>query len=425
MGRHSGESECPPPWRRYLRGRRWDRWLLALYVVTVLAIVLHQGAVGVDNNFTIFRAAFRHLAAGQDLYADYPSEQGDEFKYSPTFALLFAPFSRTPVLVALLLWNSLNALLLFYAVRRLLPGRDGTIALALVYLEVVRATQRAQANALVAALMILGYLALERRRQLAGVLAIALGTFVKIFPIAALALAIFHARRVRVALAFAAAIVAGAALPLLVTSPSHLAAQYARWYAIEGRDAFASAQGGGGAGLYGGVMYQLRLWLGVQWPNWPIQLVGLIVQLAPLARRQHWSDPDFRLRYLCSLLVFVVIFNHQVESPSFVIAVTGIAVWFASSARRPLDVALMALTLLIVSVSSTELVPHWLQRDVFVKYRLKTVPCALVWLVMQAELLGLRRRSHRPGGGENPQADVGAPYGSTATSDASAWPGWR
>lgn len=381
--------------REQFRAYRWDRWLLALYVVTVLAIVIYQGAFGMDNNFAVFRASFRHLAAGQDLYADYAFEYSDKFKYSPTFALLFAPFSRMPVLVALLLWNLLNALLLFYAVRRLLPGRDAATALALVYLEVVRATQRAQANALVAALMILAYIAFERRRQMTAVLAIAIGAFVKIFPMAALALAVFHARRGRVALAFAAAIVVGALLPLLVTSPSGLAAQYASWYAIEGRDALASARGGGGAGLYGGVMYQIRLWLGVNWPNWPIQLVGVIVQLAPLARRRCWSDTDFRLRYLCSLLVFVVIFNHQAESPSFVIAVTGIAVWFVTSARRPLDVALMALTLLIVSISSTELVPHALQRDVFVQYRLKTVPCVLVWLVMQAELLGLRRRVRR------------------------------
>ena len=367
--------------REQFRAYRWDRWLLALYVVTVLAIVIYQGAFEMDNNFAVFRASFRHLAAGQDLYADYPFEYADEFKYSPTFALLFAPFSLMPVLVALLLWNLLNVLLLFFAVRRLLPGRDGTAALALVYLEVVRTTQRAQANALVAALMVLAYLALEQRRQLAAVVAIAIGTFVKIFPIA------------------------GALLPLLVTSPSGLAAQYASWHAIEGRDALASG-GGGGAGLYGGVMYQLRLWLGVNWPNWPIQLVGVIAQLAPLARRRCWSDADFRLRYLCSLLVFVVIFNHQAESPSFVIAVTGIAVWFVTSERGPLEVALMALTLLIVSVSSTEIVPHALQRDVFVQYRLKTVPCVLAWLVMQAELLGLRRGSRRPGG-ETDQSRTG------------------
>ena len=397
-------SVSPGPDRNDFRG---TIWLLALYVLTVLVIVLHQRLVGVDNNFTVYRAAFRHLAAGQNLYADYPSEHGDLFKYSPTFALLFAPFSQAPVFIGLLLWNSLNALLLFYAVRRLLPGRDGTIALALIYLEVVRTTQRAQANALVAALIIIAYLAFERRREVTGDLAIALGTFVKIFPVAALAFAVFHERRWRVALAFVAGIVVGAGLPLLVTSPSLLAAQYGWWFALEGRDALASAQGGG-AGLYGGVMYQLRFWLGVEWPNWPIQLVGVILQLAPLARRQCWNDPDFRLRYLCSLLVFVVIFNHQVESPSFVIAVTGIAVWFASGARRPLDVALMVLTLLIVSVSSTELVPEWLQRDVFVKYRLKTVPCALVWLVMEAELLGLRRRSHRAERADVSQAIVGA-----------------
>ncbi len=376
-------------WRDYIRGRSWDSWLLILYVVTVLAIVAYQGAFAMDNNFAVFRGSFRHLAAGRDLYADYPFEHADEFKYSPTFALLFAPFSFLPVLLALLLWNLLNACFLFYAVRELLPGRAGVIVLALVYLEVVRATQRAQANALVAALMIVAYLALERRRLAAAAAAIAMGTFVKIFPIAGFALVIFYSGRRRVALLFAAALIIGVLLPLIVTSPSSLAAQYASWYAIEGRDAL-DIGGGSGAGLYGGVMFQLRLWLGVNWPNWPIQLVGVIAQLVPLSRWRCWSDADFRLRYLCSLLVFVVIFNHQAESPSFVIAMTGIAVWFATSARRPFDVILLAFTLLVVSVSSTELMPHALQRDLFVRYRLKTVPCILAWLVMHAEMLGLR-----------------------------------
>lgn len=376
----------------WLHGRRWDRWIIALYAATVLAIVIHQGATRVDNNFMIYRAAFRHLVAGQRLYADYPTEHTDKFKYSPTFALLFAPFSQMRVLIALLLWDSLSVFLLIYAVRKLLPGREGMVALALVYLEVVRSTQRAQANALVAALMILAYIAVERRRQLTAAIAIALGGFVKIFPIAVLLVAIFHPRRLRMALAFAAVVIVGAALPLLVTSPAALLSQYGAWYALEARDAFASGQGGSGAGVYGGAMYQLQLWLGVKWANWPIQLFGVVIQVTPLLRRRWWSDPDFRLSYLCSLLVFVVIFNHQVESPSFVIAVTGIAVWFASSARMRFDVALMALTILIVSVSSTELVPHWLQRDLFAQYRLKTVPCALVWLVMLAELLGLRPR---------------------------------
>ena len=45
---------------------------------------------------------------------------------------------------------------------------------------------------------------------------------------------------------------------------------------------------------------------------------------------RRWGDADFRLRFLCSLLVFLVIFNHRSESPSFVIAMAGIAIWFVS-----------------------------------------------------------------------------------------------
>ena len=180
--------------------------------------------------------------------------------------------------------------------------------------------------------------------------AVVAGTFIKLFPMAAIVLAVFHRRRARMMLIVAPLAVGGLLLPLLVTSPSVLAAQYASWYRLEMIDAHASASGGA-AGLYGGVMYQIRALLGVSWPNWPIQLAGTLVLLAPLVRVRCWSDTRFRLRFLCSLLVFVVIFNHQVESPSFVIAVTGIAIWFVTSERTALDVALMVGTLLVVSLS--------------------------------------------------------------------------
>jgi hypothetical protein len=388
--------------------RRLDRILLALYATTVLAIVVHQGLTHVDTNFAIFRASFRHLAAGQDLYAPYAGEQVDRFKYSPVFALLFAPFALLPTMIALAAWNGLNVFMFVHAVRRLLSGAAATLVLALVYLEVVRTTERAQSNALVAALIILAFVCMEEKRVLSAAAATTTGAFVKIFPGSALLFAVLHERRTRTLLVTLLSGVACVALPLLVTSPSALAAQYASWFRLELSDAPASAMGGG-AGLYGGVMYQLRQWLGVAWPNWPIQLAGTVLLLAPLGRVRCWSDRRFRVRFLCSVLVFVVIFNHQVESPSFVIAVVGIAIWFVTSERTKLDVALMAITILVVSVSSTELMPHAWQREFFVRYRLKTVPCLLVWLVIQAELLGLRRSSPSGKCAEVREADVATP----------------
>ena len=110
-----------------------------------------------SGNFEIFRAASRHLLTGQDLYAEYPAEHTDRFKYSPTFALLFEPLAWIPWPVALFLWSALNALALFVAVVRVLPGRRGLLAMALLVLEVLRGMQNAQSNALVAALIVLSF----------------------------------------------------------------------------------------------------------------------------------------------------------------------------------------------------------------------------------------------------------------------------
>jgi hypothetical protein len=366
-------------------------WLLALYIVTIIVVAIGKayGHRGPDNNFLIFRWSFLNLVSGHDMYAAQPQHHTDLYKYSPSFAVLFAPFALIPFSISLALWDALNALLLFHAVDRLLPSREAAIALALIYLEVLRSMQRSQSNSLVAALVILAFLAFERRKQVGAALSIAIGAVVKIFPLAALALAIFYGRRVRFALLMVAAMALVLALPLLVVSPAELAAQYQSWRAVEAADAL-SVGGGGGGGLYGGVMQQLRLIFGVSWPNWPVQLAGTVLLLLPLARWRNWSDAGFRLRFLCALLVYMVIFNHQSESPSFVIAVTGIAIWFVTTPRTWWHTTVLVLTILVVSISSTDITPRSWQRDFFVHYRLKTIPCTMAWLTMMWELLAYR-----------------------------------
>src|SRR6476661_5798067 len=270
-------------------------WLLALYIVTIIVVAIGKayGHRGPDNNFLVFRWSFVNLASGHDMYAAQPQHHADLYKYSPSFALLFAPFALIPFSISLALWDALNALLLFYAVDRLLPSRAAAMALALIYLEVLRSMQRSQSNSLVTALVILAFLAFEHRRQLGAAMAIAIGAAVKIFPLAALALALFYPRRWRFALLMVAAMLVVLALPLLVVSPAGLAAQYQSWRAVEAVDAL-SVGGGGGGGLYGGVMQQLRLIFGVSWPNWPVQLAGTLLLLSPLARTRNWNDFDFR-----------------------------------------------------------------------------------------------------------------------------------
>ena len=114
--------------------------------------------------------------------------------------------------------------------------------------------------------------------------------------------------------------------------------------------------------------------------------------LLPLAvARARWPERAFRLRFLASLLIYMVIFNHQAESPSFVIAMTGIAIWFLAAERGRADLALLVGALLFTSVASSDLTPHAIRIGVVRAYGVKAMPSIVVWLVLQAELLGLRR----------------------------------
>src|SRR6476661_1870010 len=173
-------------------------WLLALYIVTIIVVAIGKayGHRGPDNNFLVFRWSFLNLAGGHDMYASQPQHHADLYKYSPSFAVLFAPFALIPFSIALGLWDALNSLLLFFAVERLLPSRQAAVTLAI-------------------------------------------GAAVKIFPLAALALAIFYPRRIRFALLMVLAMAVVLALPLLVASPATLAAQYHSWRAVESVDALS------------------------------------------------------------------------------------------------------------------------------------------------------------------------------------------
>jgi len=368
---------------------RARRWLLALYATSAVLVTIQKGVLTHSNNFAVFRWAAVNLLAGTDLYAAHPGQHVDFYKYSPTFALLFLPFAWLPFALALLAWNLLNALLFYYAVLRLLPGRPGVSALALVYLELLLSMQYTQSNALVTASLILAFLAFERGRQLGAAAWIALGTFIKLFPLAGVALAVFHPRRGRFALILAGLAVALAALPLVVVSPDALAAQYRSWRAIEAADTLNRGYS---------LMQYLYMWFGADWPNWPVQLAGTVLLLLPLALgRRRWREYHFRLRFFCSLLVYVVLFNHQSETATFVIAFTGIAIWYVSSERTAWRTAVVAAMLLAMLLHDVEIVPLWVKDQIFVPHRLKGIPCVVAWFAIQVELFATALRSESAG----------------------------
>jgi hypothetical protein len=340
------------------------------------------------NNFLVFRLAFVHLVEGRNLYLDFPGEHFDNFLYSPTFAVLMAPFSVLPIAPSLVLWNVVNALVMVAGIRSL-PGLDGR-ARALfawfILLEFVGAAQNSQTNPAIVGLLLLAFASAERRRAWAAGLLLALAGYVKIFPLAAGLLFLVYPQRVRLVLWTAAWMVALAALPLVFVSPEQLAWQYGNWWRLHTTSTHASGIGLSMAGI-------LQSWFGLEPPRPLLLGLGSLAMLLPLTNPGAFTRLPFRAAFLGAILMWMIAFNHLSESPTFVIAMAGIALWYFSQERTPAHQALLWFAFLLVSVSYSELVPGSFRDRFIVPYALKALPVVVIWAVAVAELTLRRRRA--------------------------------
>jgi hypothetical protein len=366
--------------------------VLAVYCVAALIAAIIKLAPGPFEqngihyqplqNFAIFRNSFYHLIHHQNLYAQFDFEQWDFYRYSPAFALLFAPFALLPYAIGAVLWNLLNATSLYWAVRWVpsLDDRQKMLALWFMFLAMLNSVANAQSNALVAALMIFAWSAHERDKPDAPALLIVLATFIKLFGIFAL-LPCLLGRRRRPLLVFTTLWAAMFALaPLFVVTFNELGLLYRNWYAT--LVAFNQAR------LGISVMGFLKAWLHLAPPSNYVVAAGVVILIATSLLNRHQ-----RILVMASVLIFVTIFNYAAESPSYIIAVAGVALWYFSQPRTPVNLALLAATFLLTMLSSTDLIPRTFRHEFLEPYVVKVLPCLAVWLKIGTEPLFARSRS--------------------------------
>ena len=333
------------------------------------------------NNYIIFRQAFFHLVGQQDLYSQYLAEHWDYFRYSPSFALAFGVFAWMPDLAGLLLWNTLNACALFLGWVAL-PVRDERLRLAsawFVVVELMTALQNAQSNVLIAGLLLLAFACLERRRTALASLLIVAAAFIKLFGLVAFSLFLLYPEKKKFILFSALWGSLVALLPLIVVSPGQLLHLYASWWMQLSMD-YASSSGLS-------VMGSLESWFRISPPKNVVVLCGIALFCLPLTRIWRYRDFHFRLLFLCSVLVWVVIFNHKAESSTYIIAMCGVALWFFSQEAHVLNVVLVSLAFVFTSLSPTDVFPRSLSAAFFVPYAIKAVPCILIWFKITYDLM--------------------------------------
>jgi len=340
------------------------------------------------NNYVIFTQSFFHLLADKDLYILYPTEHWDLYKYSPTFALFFGVFAYLPDLVGLSIWNALNAVVLFAGVMALpkLSDKQKSLVLVVLVLELMTSLQNAQSNAMMAGLMIWAFAALERRHYLAATFFIMATVYIKIFGLVAMAMFLFYPRKDKLALYSALWAIVLFVLPLVVVDWQQLVFLYQSWLHLLQDDHSAS---------FGfSVMGWLYTWFGISADKLVVLGTGVLLFCLPLLRFNLYQNFNYRIFTLCSVLIWVIIFNHKAESATFVIAMSGIAIWFFAQDFRRENLVLLILAIVFTSLSPTDLFPKFIRKGVLEPYVVKVVPCILIWAKIIWDMLKLQPMPH-------------------------------
>ena len=368
--------------------------LLAYLLITVIAtsqgllagpkVYVPGGRPYIDyNNFRIFKFSFFHLIHNRDIYRLFPDDHWDLYKYSPAFALSFGLIAWLPDVIGLFLWNLINALCLFAGIR-LLPGlSDERKSWILLFglLEMLLSIQNTQSNGLMAGLVVLSFALAERRQYMLSTLCVVFSFYIKIYGALAFIFYLFYPGKLRLAgwsifwMAFFALV------PLAVVSGPQLVFLYQSWLHLLLNDRSAST----GVSVLG----LLDTWFHLSVSKNVVTLAGLLLFLLPLIHIRRYEDMTFRLLYLASVLIWMVIFNHKAESPTYIIAISGIGIWYFSQRADPLNRALLIASFLLITMSVSDLVPAPIRNGFIRPYGIKAVMAIVVWCKIVYEQITL------------------------------------
>ncbi len=363
-----------------------NRWFIiglfsvAAIFASIQALSLNQSAMiagGRDynayNNYIIFKQSWDHLVSHKDIYAHYMTEQWDLYKYSPTFSFLFGVFAILPDSIGLTLWNLLNSLILALAVYYLpvLNQKQKALILLACLVESLTSIQNEQSNGLMAGLIILAFGLCERKQLFWAVMCIVLSLYIKIFGVVAIVMFLFYPDKWKAAIYFLFWMVIFFLMPLIVVEWYQLRFLYFRWNQTLAMDHSVS---------YGlSVMGWLETWFKIHANKLVVIAIGGILLMLPMVFIKNYKNYIFRLLMLCSVLIWIVIFNHKAESPTFIIAMSGVAIWFFSKKPATLDWVLFVSAILLTSLSPSDLFPKPIRKAWVEPYVLKALPCILIW----------------------------------------------
>jgi len=366
------------------------RIIFVIYIVVaaITAYSKYKRGTGGYNNYLIFKGVFTNTLQERNIFLQYPDLYFDSNHYGIFFSLLIAPFAMMPDGFGAVLWNVASTLVFLYAVYKL-PFADAKKSFFawLCLQEFITAATYFQFNIILTGLLILSAVYIYERKETQSAFTILIGTFVKIYGIVGLSAFFFIKNKSKFILSFVAIALLFFVLPMLISSKEFGIQSYFDWYtSLSGKNLENQALGTRQDYSLMGVVR--RILGNAEISNLIFLIPGFLLFMLPYLRIKQFKFLPFQLMILASTLLFVVLFSSGSESPTYIIAVSGVMIWFLMQKKwTKVDIGLLIFVMIFTCFAFSDLFPKSIKEEVFIKYSTKAIPCIIIWFRVMYELL--------------------------------------
>jgi hypothetical protein len=364
-------------------------FVLTLYFgLSLFAVVKSVFVNHIHNNYFVYKYGFINVIHQHTTFGPQPEHFNDLYHYGPVFALVMAPFAVLPDGLGVILWVMFNAWVLYLAVKALPLKEDHYLIILLICAhELMTSSSNVEINPLIGGLIILSFVFIRDKKDFWAALMIVLGTFIKLYGIVGLAFFFLSKDKLKFIGGLVFWSVVLFVLPMAISSPSYIMQTYHDWYG----DLVTKNLNNIGHSLQDiSVMGLIRnIFNYPQLSNITVIIPGILLFALWYLRVKYYDLLPYQLLLLASTLIFVIIFSSSSESPTYIIAFAGVAIWFMNLDRpvTSFEIFLFVFALLITSLSPSDLFPRYVKMHYVVPYKLKALPCLLIWLKIIYEIL--------------------------------------
>ncbi len=359
-----------------------------LLVSALSAIAKFRGGPEKYNNYLIFKNVFFNTLKEKNIYLLYPEAHLDSNHYGVFFSVLIAPFALLPDWFGMVLWNVANTLIFLYAVYKLPFSTPKKAFFAWLCLqEFITAAVSLQFNIALAGLLILSSVYIYERKETQSAISILIGFFVKLYGIAGLSSFFFVKNKIRFIISLIGAGFVFLILPMIISSPHFGLQSYGDWFQSLSEKNSAN-QVLGNRQDYSLMGIVRRVSGNADISNMAFLLPGMVVFGLPYLRIKQYKNLAFQLMILASTLLFIVLFSSGSESPTYIIAVSGVMIWFLMQKEKSAyKIGLLIFVIILTCFSFSDLFPQFIKDNYIMKYSLKALPCCIVWFQVIYELM--------------------------------------